>query len=534
MIEKPIYAAILCAAFFLTGFAPATAQEPAHDQTPTQSATDVVIAKGGSLITGQMLGFDGTYIRLMTEAGEITLDGRDTICEGPGCPDPDHYVPSLRLSGAERMAEVLLPALIDGYARAQGMRATRRDIGDDRFEYDLDQTDTGLPVLRFAFHVGSSSAGFQDLIHGRADAALSVREARPDEVLAALDAGLGRLSDARRSEIVALDALIPIGSARRPRQAISLTELTRIYAGEITDWIELGEAPGPINLHLLTPESGQTQGFTDSVMRSADMGLSPTITYHDTTDSLLRAVTNDANSLGLTGFASFGLARALDLNGSCGLSSTATLLSLKTEDYPLTRPMFIYFPERRLPPEAQDWLEWLRSPDAQRIIRRAGFVDRGPVPVPLAGQGARLSQAILIADRDVPLSDIQDMVTKMQGRERLTTTFRFTPGSTRLDAQSRSNMLQLGRALRDGAFNGKRLYLIGFSDGQGPHGPNRTLSLARAESVRRALLSAMDGRLPDGVTLEIDAFGEALPMACDDTPWGRQTNRRVELWLADD
>lgn len=519
MIETLTRAAMLCAAFFVSGAA---------------LAQDVTVTKGGATVTGEVLGFDGTYLRLMTSAGEVTLDARDTTCAGPTCPSVENYVPSLRLSGARRMADILIPALIDGYARAQDFRATRRDVSDDRFEYDLEQRDTGLPVLRFAFHVGASSMGFEDLILGRADAALSIREAQPDEVLAALDAGLGRLSDARRSEIVALDALVPIGSARRARQALSLSELTEAFSGTITDWIALGGAPGPIHLHLLDPGSGQTQGFVDSVMTPADLALSPTVIYHDSPDSLIRAVANDPDALGLSGYAAFGLARALELDGSCGLRSAATLLSLKTEDYPLTRPLFIYLPERRLPPEAQAWLDWLRSPEAQRIIRRAGFVDRGPVPVPLSGQGARLAQAITIADRDVPLSDIQDMIAKMQNRVRLTTTFRFTPGSTRLDAQSRSNMLQLGRALRDGAFDGKHLYLMGFSDGQGPHDPNRTLSLARAESVRRALLSAMGGRLPDGVTLEIDAFGESLPMACDDTPWGRQTNRRVELWLGAD
>jgi len=37
--------------------------------------------------------------------------------------------------------------------------------------------------------------------------------------------------------------------------------------------------------------------------------------------------------------------------------------------------------------------------------------------------------------------------------------------------------------------------------------------------------------LPEGVVVETEAFGEALPMGCDDTEWGRQTNRRVELWV---
>jgi phosphate transport system substrate-binding protein len=33
------------------------------------------------------------------------------------------------------------------------------------------------------------------------------------------------------------------------------------------------------------------------------------------------------------------------------------------------------------------------------------------------------------------------------------------------------------------------------------------------------------------VTLHTKAFGEALPTACDESPIGRQLNRRVGVWL---
>ena len=31
--------------------------------------------------------------------------------------------------------------------------------------------------------------------------------------------------------------------------------------------------------------------------------------------------------------------------------------------------------------------------------------------------------------------------------------------------------------------------------------------------------------------VSVQAYGEAMPMACDDTEWGRQVNRRVEVWI---
>ena len=40
-------------------------------------------------------------------------------------------------------------------------------------------------------------------------------------------------------------------------------------------------------------------------------------------------------------------------------------------------------------------------------------------------------------------------------------------------------------------------------------------------------------RLPQAAmpAIAVESFGEALPIACDDTALGRRVNRRVEVWL---
>ena len=54
------------------------------------------------------------------------------------------------------------------------------------------------------------------------------------------------------------------------------------------------------------------------------------------------------------------------------------------------------------------------------------------------------------------------------------------------------------------------------------------LSERRARAVRRAVAARL---LRTDIPLRATGFGEVMPMACDDTPWGRQVNRRVEVWL---
>ena len=72
---------------------------------------------------------------------------------------------------------------------------------------------------------------------------------------------------------------------------------------------------------------------------------------------------------------------------------------------------------------------------------------------------------------------------------------------------------------------------VGFSDGEGPAKGNKTISERRAKTVRDAVVNAAETANLDQVMIETTGFGEAMPMACDDSAWGRQVNRRVEVWV---
>ncbi len=89
---------------------------------------------------------------------------------------------------------------------------------------------------------------------------------------------------------------------------------------------------------------------------------------------------------------------------------------------------------------------------------------------------------------------------------------------------------RLASAIERGTFDGRRLIFAGFSDSDGPSTVNARLSLRRAGVVRDAVIAA-GAAAPDRIALESVGFGEAMPMACDDSDWGRSVNRRVEVWL---
>lgn len=75
---------------------------------------------------------------------------------------------------------------------------------------------------------------------------------------------------------------------------------------------------------------------------------------------------------------------------------------------------------------------------------------------------------------------------------------------------------------------GQRIVIEGFTDSTGSAEVNRRLSEQRAQAVRDALV----GRGVDARDIEARGYGPAYPVASNDTPVGRQLNRRVQIVIA--
>lgn len=496
-------------------------------------AQDVTLTSrdGGVEISGDLLGFDGEFYRLDTIYGELTVDGSGVRCEGPGCPDLIDFVAEIRMSGAAAMGETMMPALLEAFAQRNGYSVERQTDPDAGLVLSMTKIDTGKLAAEISIGVNTTDEGFADLLANQSDIVLSMREIRPEERELARGAGLGDLTGPNRSLVVALDAVVPVVAPGNPVREISPQNLARAMAGQITNWSDLGGPDAPIDLHLPDASTGLGQSIEDRLLKPAGLQPAQGIMRHALSTQLASVVTKAPFGLGIASFAETGRAQVVTLTSGCGFTLEANRRNIKTEDYPLTSPMFLYLPARRLPKIGREFLAYLRSAEAQLVIRRAGFVDQTPEEIGINVQGQRLSNAITVAGPEVRLEELQRMVSRLAPMRRLTTSFRFETGSARLDAQSRSNVQQLARSLELGQYDARQLLFVGFSDGEGAASANREIALRRAEAVRRAVTTAAEAFDLSRVALDIDAFGEALPMACDDSAWGRQVNRRVEVWV---
>jgi hypothetical protein len=184
---------------------------------------------------------------------------------------------------------------------------------------------------------------------------------------------------------------------------------------------------------------------------------------------------------------------------------------------------------RRLPAEAQGFVDWLATPEAQLVLRRSGMVGTEAAPIPWAEQGERLAAAIRASGPEVPLRELQRLVRVLGPFTRLSTTFRFEEG-LRLDAVSRGLVLRLAHEVAEGRYAGRTLILAGFSDGRGAAEANRRLSVDRAEAVEAALLEALGGALPEGMRLRSTPLARRCPWDATTRARGLGGQRSTGAW----
>lgn len=468
----------------------------------------LVAREGGIVLSGTLQGYDGEFFRISTTYGLLTVDGQGVICEGPACPDLTAPKAVMRVVGAAD-ASALLPVLFQAFARERGLIYEQAD-GEAYAARILD------PESR------------KDL------AEISFAALPPDQATAALEAGAADLKLAYRPEpafgthTVAMDALVAIVAPDNPTPELSTVELASVLAGEVTNWAEIGGPDMPVVLHALAAETDIQLALTDRLGTKEGATV-----LHPDLASLAEAVAKDPWAIAISGRSAIAPAKRVPLTDSCGFPLLPTSLAIKAEDYPLALPVLILTPKRRLPLLTREFLDFLRTPAAQDAVAAAGFVDRSASRQPMTADGLRLLNAIQGAGEDVTLDDLKRLAGIMDGADRVSLTFRFEDGSSTLDAQSQDNLTDLALLIAAGEFRDQKLVLAGFSDGSGAAEANLALSVERAAKVAQELAAVAPDLSPAQMP-QVEGFGEALPMACDETAIGRQLNRRVELWVVPD
>ncbi len=501
--------------------------------TIAQAAEVTLKAKDGSSeITATLLGFDGQRYRMESTIGEILIDAFQVECFGDACPSTGGEETGFTIAGNSDILNNLIPALFEDFTTGVSGRVEFSDEGGARAARLSGTNGEQLGTVKL--QGGTSKEGIANLISRDAILAVSNRPVSEVEAAGFTRSGIGNPTDPGQQVVLALDGLVMVASPGNPVNAISPANISRVFAGEITNWSQLGGRNASINLYVRESDSGTGAAFQEMVMdpQRASVSASATVLSKDADVAL--AVRDDPNGIGFVNFSGLNDAKPLALLGSCGIQTPATPFTLKTEEYPFTNRLLMYRPSGASPALVDRFIEYLETDDAQNVIARNSYVDQGVSLMDSDDQGRRYASAMWPTEAETSLDELGNMVQELLPAKRVSLTFRFELGSTRLESRALEDLERLSDLLAAGeTFANKELLLVGFTDSIGKASNNRFLSLQRAERIREILQSiALPGSL-DTTPIRTLGFGEASPLTCNDTEEGQSTNRRVEVWVRD-
>ena len=500
--------------------------------------------KGGDFsVTGDLQTFDGTKYNIQSKSfGTMSLDATRFDCEGPGCPKAGGTVVQgavplnpgspikghIQLVGSNTIGGQLMPALVQSFAQSIGLKPTKV-VGENPLDLtfklaDAKGADSGIIEL----HRHGSGTAFE--AKGPIDIGMSSRPIKAEEASKLSNAGYPDMRLPANEHVLGLDGLEVLVSANNPAVSLSLDNIAKIFAGVIKDWSEVGLPAGNINVYAPTKETGTFETFDTLVMAPRGLKLADTAKRSESHAEQSDFVAADPNGIGFTGIAYQRNAKALNIETSCGLIVRPSAFAMKTEEYPLTRRLYLYTVGEPKEALARGLVGYALSAAAQPIVRQNDFIDQEPEALDFQAQTTRIAYALNAPGTDFDLGLMKTLIADLKPGGRLSTTFRFETATYALDSKAAADVGRLRELLEKPEYKSKTVILAGFADGVGRFDNNLALSQRRAEAVQAAL-SRATGKQAIQAKVVTKAYSQLAPVACNDTPERRSFNRRVEVWV---
>lgn len=495
----------------------AAAVATAISASASADTVQIISSDGMVKLTGELMDFDGQNYKLGTSIGVLQIAAAGTQCIGEPCAAYSPEPLTVQLVASSSVMSDIMPNILEAYSGgAYSMNGGFAVIGET--EMSLEEND--------------EAAAYQKLTN-TATILLAERPISPRGLAELRAAGVDFERNPDDRSVVALDGVVAVVPETSPIRAITEANLARILSGRVRNWSEIGGPDAPIKV-VTTHEDGPTVAVIDEkILAPNQEDLRSDASIVDTETEVVAAVRLDPNAIGLTRFSASKGVRNLSIKGSCGIQTPANAFTVKTEEYPLALRIFAYQNNNIGHVEQGDLFKFLSSDTAQQGVRLAGYVDQTVDSLSSNEQGLRFISSMLPSNDEVDIEKVQVMATELISADRLSLTFRFEEGSSRLDQRAEGDLARLADMARSGAFENKELIFMGFSDAIGPNDLNELLSQSRAESVRGALLSQLDREVAAGLQTEIRGLGEMSPLGCNELASGRKINRRVEIWTKD-
>ncbi|WP_165191739.1 substrate-binding domain-containing protein [Caulobacter soli] len=417
----------------------------------------------------------------------------------------------LVLSGSNSIGGKLGPALAKAWLESEGGQKVRvEETGEEEARVSGRVNGEAVTIVVKAHDTGS---GFKDAAAGRADIVMASRSMKGKEG----DALGPAWTNPTAEHVIAYDGIAVIVSPHNTVETLSIRQLHDIYTGQITDWGQVGGLSGRrIRVFAREQGSGTRDGFTAKALQGDDIVGATEIKDSAKLESM---VAEDRDAIGFVAMPYVKTAVALSISAGQVDAFAPTMFTVRSERYPLFRRLYLYTTGDN--PRADPFLAFVRSDAGQKVVKETGFVD-------LRVQ-TDFTRAERVSEHEIGRcglssrwdGDPNEYCSLIKTANLQPAVIKFRSGSDELDSLARDDVQRFLRAAQ--ANPNRTLILAGHADSLGRYKTNCRLSLFRAEAVRKVLAQ-------NGVTnTSIRGFCDEIPRGDNETPDGRDANRRVEL-----
>jgi len=414
----------------------------------------------------------------------------------------------LRIHGSNTVGAALAPKLVHGWLAENNYKLVSDYESADQERLIIAKKRTG-DILKIEIYAHGSSTSFRSLGAGIADIGMSSRPIKKKEIKKLAE--LGKMDSPETEYIIAIDGLAVIVNKENPLRHIDKSKLKGIFSGKIRDWSELGVAKGRINVYARDDKSGTYDTFKNLVL-TKKIPLIKSARRYESNAELSDDVSKDPHGIGFVGLAYVRNSKALSISEDNAQALYPDEFNVATEDYALSRRLFLYVPKYNRHILAESFAEFAESDKGQTIAAEVGFV----------------SQKVIAFEKQPTINAPSEFKKFTENAKRLSLNIRFREGMTTLDNKALHDVDRLVQYMEKPENKDKRLLLFGFADADEviPY-MSLSLSIERADRVSDVLQRFQLN--PDRVR----GYGQELPVSSNKTQQGRIRNRRVEVWVHD-
>jgi phosphate transport system substrate-binding protein len=279
---------------------------------------------------------------------------------------------AFRLCGSDALGGRLGFDLVQGFLTRAGGTALEVTPFDATGDATVAADVSGNPT-RIAITAAGSSAAYAQIAAGTCQAAIAGRPPTAAELAKIQARYPGAPSGFARP--IARDGVVVVVNPGNHINHLSLDAVRRAFTGAAANWSALGGAQLPIA--VVAPDEGSDVAdvFTSRALGSER--ITARAARKPTLRAVASAVAHDANAIGLVTFSDSSPAKVVALETPNHRTVPPSVLTIGTT-YPLSMQFGLYLPARGDNANADRFVAYLASDDAQNAIGNAGFVPASP------------------------------------------------------------------------------------------------------------------------------------------------------------